>query len=203
MLFYDLFFFLQKSHLDNMEAYGSGSDTRDSHLPLLKNNHNTNDSGLGESALNTNGNSTELNSLDKNKKYSNQNGGILQNGVIGNHEKHSQQNGSVVSYPGNESALISTSNEELPVHSETSFTSVGMSADSELNSDYRDIDMHTSDEESSSFFQSSNCSNSFSDKKPLKLIISDPSVKGDKKTKESSYIDSYCEQGSSSYNIES
>lgn len=160
-----------------MEVYGSGSDTRDSHLPLLKNNHNTNDSGLGESALNTNGNSTELNSLDKNKKYSNQ------NGVIGNHEKHSQQNGSVVSYPGNESALISTSNEEFPVHSETSFTSVGMSADSELNSDYRDIDMHTSDEESSSFFQSSNCSNSFSDKKPLKLIISDPSVKGDKKNK--------------------
>jgi len=198
------FFFLQKSHLNSMEAYGSGIDTRDSHLPLLKNKHNTNDSGLGESALNTNSNSTELNSLEKNKKYSIQNGGIAQNGVIGNHEKHSQQNGSVVSYPViNESAIISTNNEELQVHSETSFTSVGMSGDSELNSGYTDMDMHTSDEESSSFVLSSNCSNSFSDKKPPKLIISDPSVKGDKKTKESSYIDSYCEQGESSCHTES
>jgi hypothetical protein len=47
---------------------------------LLKNNHTTNDSGFGGSTLNTNGNSTEPNSLDKNKKYSIQNGGIVQNG---------------------------------------------------------------------------------------------------------------------------
>ena len=195
---------IKKSHLDNMEAHSSGSDTRESHLPLLKNNHTTNDSGFGGSTLNTNGNSTEPNSLDKNKKYSIQNGGIVQNGVIGNHEKHLQQNGSVVSYPViNESTDISTNNEELQVHSETSFISVGMSGDSELNSGYTDMDMHTSDEDSSSFVQSSNFSNSFSNKKTPKLIISDPSVRGDQKTKESSYIDSYCEQGESSYNIES
>lgn len=195
---------IKKSHLDNMEAHSSGSDTRESHLPLLKNNHTTNDSGFGGSTLNTNGNSTEPNSLDKNKKYSIQNGGIVQNGVIGNHEKHLQQNGSVVSYPViNESTDISTNNEELQVHSETSFISVGMSGDSELNSGYTDMDMHTSDEDSSSSVQSSNFSNSFSNKKTPKLIISDPSVRGDQKTKESSYIDSYCEQGESSYNIES
>ena len=204
LVIYNCFLFLQKSHLDNMEAHSSGSDTRESHLPLLKNNHTTNDSGFGGSTLNTNGNSTEPNSLDKNKKYSIQNGGIVQNGVIGNHEKHLQQNGSVVSYPViNESTDISTNNEELQVHSETSFISVGMSGDSELNSGYTDMDMHTSDEDSSSFVQSSNFSNSFSNKKAPKLIISDPSVRGDQKTKESSYIDSYCEQGESSYNIES
>ncbi|XP_052058896.1 uncharacterized protein LOC127699161 isoform X3 [Mytilus californianus] len=194
-----------KSGFDRLENNGSGSDAHESLQPLLRNS-NGNDSGLGGSS--TNGNSiSQNNSMDK--KYSNQNGST--GGYHSKHNNHIHQNGSVIQ---TDAIIESPGVSENTNHSfaETSFTTGEMSGGNDMNSvDYTDVELHSSDEESSannsSCVQSSGLSNNSPKHSGKKSFYSSTNKsnrenKGftdtDERGQDSSNIDSYCDQGETS-----
>ena len=162
---------MQGTNLDNIERNGSGSDTRESRQPLLRGNHSANDSGLGGSMMTTNnGNSHDLQSLDK--TYSQQNGSTLY------HHKLPLPNGNVHSPVIEESPGINSSHERSVIE-ETLFVTDLTSGETDINSGYTSkVSMHSSDEDDSS--ANSVCSDSdshISNKKTAGKEISNSSKK--------------------------